>query len=81
MFLSDLAIYHHQMIKKFYTKGENWSWDSNTSSLANGPRHILTNFSQLVSFISAKELLEPMRPLVKALQGQLVEVYFGFLIT
>ena len=25
-----------------------------------------------------KEMLEPMRPLVTALQGMLVEVYFGF---
>lgn len=30
------------------------------------------------SFVSAKEMLEPMRPLVTTLQGKLVEVYFGF---
>ena len=28
--------------------------------------------------VCAKELLEPMRPLVTSLQGELVEVYFGF---
>jgi hypothetical protein len=28
--------------------------------------------------VCAKEMLEPMRPLVSALQGELVEVYFGF---
>ena len=36
------------------------------------------SFGYIVSFICAKEMLEPMRPLVTALQGRLVEVYFGF---
>lgn len=38
----------------------------------------MTSFGHIVSFVCAKEMLEPMRPLVTALQGRLVEVYFGF---
>ena len=37
-----------------------------------------SNFGHIVNFVCAKELLEPMRPIVCALQGKLIEVYFGF---
>ena len=63
----------------FYDEEKNWSWDSNTLSLANGFRHTFVNFGHIVSFVVSKELLEPMRSLVSSLQGRLVEVYFGFL--
>ena len=46
--------------------------------MANGLRHTLSNFGHIVNFACAKELLEPMRPIVCALQGELIEVYFGF---
>ena len=63
---------------RFYDEGENWSWDSNIRSLANGLRHTFANFGHIVSFVVSKELLEPMQPLVSSFQGRLVEVYFGF---
>ena len=62
----------------FYDEGENWSWDPNTRSLANGLRHTFANFGHIVSYVVSKELLEPMRPVVSSLQGRLVEFYFGF---
>ena len=31
-----------------------------------------------MSFICAKEMLEPMRPLVSSLQGELMEIYIVF---
>ena len=31
-----------------------------------------------MSFICAKEVLEPMCPLVSSLQGELIEIYLGF---
>lgn len=64
--------------ERFYAEGDNWNWDRNTKAKANGLRHTFVNFGHIVSFICAKEVLEPMRPLLKALQGRLVEVYLGF---
>ena len=46
--------------------------------MANGLRHTMTNFGHIVSFVCTKEMLEPIRPIVCALKGELVEVYFGF---
>jgi len=46
--------------------------------MANGLRHSMISFGHIFSFFCAKEMLEPMRPPVTALQGSLVEVYFGF---
>jgi hypothetical protein len=37
-----------------------------------------TSLPALNTSVIAKEMLEPMRPVVTALQGRLVEVYFGF---
>ena len=61
-----------------YTKGNNWNWDSESRSSANGLRHTFTSFEHVVSFFLAKELLEPIRPIAECLQGRLQEVYFGF---
>ena len=60
-----------------YTNGNNWNWDSESRSSANGLRHTFTSFEHVVSFL-AKELLEPIRPIAECLQGRLQEVYFGF---
>ena len=46
--------------------------------MGNGLRHTIISNESIFSFVCAKEVLEPMRPLVTALQGRLVEVYFGF---
>ena len=43
--------------------------------MANGLRHIMTNFGHILSFVWAKELLQPMRPHVDVLQGHLAGVY------
>ena len=61
-----------------YTNGNNWNWDSESRSSANGLRHTFTSFEHVVSFFLEKELLEPIRPIAECLQGRLQEVYFGF---
>ena len=38
----------------------------------------MRSFGHIFCFVCAMDMLEPMRPLVSALQGRLVEVYFGF---
>ena len=63
---------------RFYPNNEDWSWDAKTKTMANGLRHSMISFGHIFSFVCAKEMLEPMRPLVIALQGRLVEAYFGF---
>lgn len=62
---------------RFYPNNEDWSWDAKTKTMANGLRHSMISFGHIFSFVCAKEMLEPMRALVTALQGRLVEVYFG----
>ena len=57
---------------------ESWDWDASTRTLANGLRHTMKSFGHIFCFVCAMDMLEPMRPLVSALQGRLVEVYFGF---
>ena len=59
---------------RFYPNNKEWSWDAKTKTMANGLRHTMTSFG----LVCAKKMLEPMRALVTALQGRLVEVYFGF---
>ena len=46
--------------------------------LATGLQPSMTNSEQIISFVIAKEMLEPMWPLVSTLQGELVDVHFGF---
>ena len=57
---------------------ESWDWDASTQTLANGLRHTIRSFGHILCFVCARDMLEPMRPLVSALQGHLVEVHFGF---
>ena len=38
----------------------------------------MRSFGYIFCFVCAMDMLELMRPLVSALQGRLVEVYFGF---
>lgn len=57
---------------------ETWAWDAKTRTMANGLRHTMRSFAHIVSFVCSMVMLEPMRPIVSALQGRLVEVYFGF---
>ena len=63
---------------RYYPNGEIWSWDPKTKTLANGLRHTMKNFGHIFNFVCAKEILEPMRPIVTSLQGRLVDVYFGY---
>ena len=46
--------------------------------MANGLSHTFASFEHIVTFIIAKEVLEPIRPIAESLQGRLQEVYFGF---
>ena len=65
--------------ERFQCPGEeSWDWDASTRTLANGLRHTMKSFGHIFCFVCAMDMLEPMRPLVSALQGRLVEVYFGF---
>ena len=38
----------------------------------------MRSFGHIFCFVCAMDMLEPMRPLVSALPGRLVEVYLGF---
>ena len=38
----------------------------------------MRSFGHIFCFVCAMDMLEPMRPLVSALQGRLIEVCFGF---
>ena len=69
---------HPSNDESIYPDNECWNWDSETRTKANGLRHTFTNFEHIVSFICAKEMLEPMRPLLSSLQGELMEMYLGF---
>jgi len=63
---------------EIYPDGNNWKWDSESRSSANGLKHTFTSFEHIVVFMLSKELLEPIRPIAECLQGRLQEVYFGF---
>ncbi len=64
--------------EQLYPDGNNWKWDSETRSAANGLRHTFSGFEHIVVFMLSKQLLEPIRPIAECLQGRLQEVYFGF---
>ena len=63
---------------EIYPDGNNWKWDSESRSNANGLRHTFAGFEHIVVFMLSKELLEPFRPIAECLQSRLQEVYFGF---
>ena len=64
--------------EELYPDGNNWNWDSESRSTANGLRYTFSSFEHLIVFLLSKELLEPIRPIAECLQGRLQEVYFGF---
>ena len=51
---------------------------SETWCAANGLRHTFSSFEHIVVYMLAKQLLEPIRPILERLQGRLQELYFGF---
>ena len=61
-----------------YPDGNDWSWDRETRTAANGLRHTFMNFEHIAPFVCSKEILSPIRPHAESLQGRLNEVYFGF---
>ena len=63
---------------RFFPSNDEWSWDAKTKAMANGLRHSMISFGHIFSFVCAKQMLEPMRLLVTALQEKFAEVYFGF---
>ena len=58
--------------ERFECSGEeSWDWDASTRTLANGLRNTMRSFGHIFCFVCAMDMLEPMRPLVSALQGRL----------
>ena len=43
--------------------------------MANGLVSTMKDFGHIISFVCAKQLLEPTRPVVTSLQGKFAEVY------
>ena len=56
--------------ERFYQDIEDWGWDRNTKVMANGLVSTMKDFGHIISFVCAKRLLEPMRPVVTSLQGK-----------
>jgi len=50
-----------------YPDGNNWNWDSESRSTANGLKHIFTSFKHVITFMLSKELLKPIRPIAECL--------------
>ena len=50
---------------EIYPDGNNWKWDSE-SSTANGLTHTFAGFEHIVVFMLSKELLEPLDQLLNA---------------
>ena len=65
-------------MKSLYDEINDWNWDSESRTLANGLLNIFVSFQHTIVFMLAKELLQPIRPIAECLQGRLQEVYFGF---
>ena len=59
-----------------YNEINDWNWDSESRTLANGLLNIFVSLQHTIVFMLAKELLEPIGPIAECLQGRLQEVYF-----
>ena len=64
--------------ESLYDEINDWNWDSEFCTLANGLLNIFVGFQHAIVFILAKELVEHIRSIAECLQGQLQGVYFGF---
>ena len=64
--------------QSLYDEINDWNWDSESRTLANGFLNIFVSFQHTIVSMLAKELLEPIRPIAECLQERLQEVYFGF---
>ena len=71
-------ICHPSDDESLYGEINDWNWDFESSTLANGLLNIFVSFQHTIVFMLAKELLEPIRPIAECLQRRLQEVYFGF---
>ena len=71
-------ICHPSDDESLYDEINDWTWDSESRTLANGLLNLFVSFQHTIVFILAKELLEPIRAIAECLQGRLQEVYFGF---
>ena len=71
-------ICHPSDDESLYDEINDWNWDSESRTLANGLLNIFISFQHTTVFMLAKELLEPIRPIAEYLQGRLQEVYFDF---
>ena len=77
------AIFKPQLYSEFYDAlrtdfEEEWSWDSETKSKAQGLYSSCSSFAHIVSFISTMNGMEPLRPLVKKLQGRNQDIFQAY---
>ena len=77
------SIFKPQLYSEFYDAlrtdfEEEWSWDSETKSKAQGLYSLCSSFAHIVSFISTMNKMEPLRPLVKKLQGRNQDIFQAY---
>lgn len=69
------SIFKPQLYSEFYDVlrtdfEEDWAWDPETKTKAQGLYSSCTSFTHIISFITTMNGMEPLRPLVKKLQGR-----------
>ena len=77
------SIFKPQLYSEFYDAlrtnfEEEWSWDSETKSKAQGLYSSCIPFAHIVSFILTMNGMEAQRPLVKKLQGRNQDIFQAY---
>ena len=77
------SIFKPQLYSEFYDLlrnefEEEWAWDSETKTKAQGLYASCTSFAHIVSFITTMNGMEPLRPLVKKLQGRNQDIFQAY---
>ena len=77
------SIFKPQLYREFYDIlrndfQEDWAWDSETKTKAQGMYSSCTTFAHIVSFITTMNGMEPLRSLVKKLQGRNQDIFQAY---
>ena len=74
------SIFKPQLYSEFYDADfeEEWSWDPETKSKAQGLYSSCSSFAHIVSLISTMNGMGPLRPLVKKLQGRNQDIFQAY---